>query len=121
MKSGPVLTRTTASTEAVSASKAALRSPALEPDAPHQRLFEHSNPTTAPGNLHKAAMSGVTGTVSSVGSRPMTRAERLAEAQRRWQQWARTATTDDPPAALFADLASPTRDPWPPVRRPSDN
>lgn len=35
----------------------------------------------------------------------MTRAERLAEAQQAWQNWARTATTDEPPDDLLRPFA----------------
>ena len=36
----------------------------------------------------------------------MTREELLAEVNRRWSTWATTATTDDPPSDLFADLVA---------------
>lgn len=52
-------------------------------------------------------MSGVPVTVPLMDPRSMTRSERLTEMQRRWSEWARTATTDEPPDELFADLALP--------------
>jgi hypothetical protein len=40
----------------------------------------------------------------------MDREERLAEVQRRWLDWARTAESDDPPDDLYADLVAEDRE-----------
>ena len=50
-------------------------------------------------------MSAVAVTVPLMDPRSITRTERLTEMQRRWSEWARTATTDEPPDELFANLA----------------
>lgn len=78
--------------------------PAPTPTAPPTPVTPPA-PTPAPAPVPDPAPVADAAAAAPVDTLNLTRSERLGMANEKFMEWARTATTDDPPDSLFEGLA----------------